>query len=66
MAEKTFNELVEDNFPFDSLLTQLKVEKLLQQVREATIVECKEIIQKNESGINALDKLPTDRITLPA
>ena len=64
MKEITFEELIAENFRNDSLLTQMKVEKLLQLVREATIAECRDIASEFSLSetLKHIDKLPTDRI----
>lgn len=65
MKEITFEELIEENFRNDSLLTQMKVEKLLKQVRESTIEECMRIYEGDwgkYTGYKLMEALPTDRI----
>ena len=72
MKDQTFEELV-NNIHYDITNSFRKddIIKLLKQVREATIKECKESISYNwegEIGLNYfeqrynLNKLPTDRI----
>ena len=77
MKEKTFEELIKEHKWYDRadyakkepLLDKSDVLKLLQQVREATIAECKDKIW-NEYGIcrkateieAEFESLPTDRI----
>ena len=70
MKEKTFEELLTDDKDFaPDIFGRETALKLLQQVREATIAECKDKIW-NEYGIYRkaheieaeFENLPTDRI----
>lgn len=72
MKEKTFEELLTDDNDFaPANFTRNQVLKLLQQVREATIAECKDLIW-DEYGLYRkayeieaeFDNLPTDRIRI--
>ena len=72
MKEQTFEELVNDiHYDITNSFRKDDIIKLLKQVREATIKECKESISYNleeEIGLTYfeqrynLNKLPTDRI----
>ena len=68
--EKTFEELIEDNFRNDTLIVQMKVIAAMQQVRELTKEEISQIA-KEDFGIRAssdfvkyIENIPTDRIKL--
>ena len=76
MKEKTFEELIEEkrfehSYTDGEDMVENHILQLLQQVREATIAECKDLIW-NEYGLcrkaheiqAEFDNLPTDRIKL--
>ena len=65
MKEKTFEELIKDevvNVMGFSVVVENQVLQLLQQVREATIAECVEILQNPNIPKSRMESLPTDRI----
>ena len=65
MKEKTFEELIKDevvNVTGFSVVVENQVLQLLQQVREATIAECVEILQNPNIPKSRMESLPTDRI----
>ena len=73
--EKTFEELIKEHEWYDRadyakkepLLDKCDVLKLMQQVREATIAECAEIVWHEEDSAfiyEQITTLPTDRIKL--
>ena len=67
MKEKTFEELFYDRIGnFDTehheLIEKWEFIKFLQQVREATIKECVEILQNPNIPKSRMESLPTDRI----
>ena len=67
MKEKKFEELI-DEYSFEVDEIDVKycyaggVLELLQQVREATIAECVEILQNPNIPKSRMESLPTDRI----
>lgn len=66
--EKTFEELVNDiHYDITNSFRKDDILQLLQQVREATIKECYQLVEKPELIIDAMTKiyyLPTDRIKI--
>ena len=64
--EKTFEELIEALRinPYNEYLNKYEVLKLLKQVREATIAECRDIASEFSLSetLKHIDNLPTDRI----
>ena len=67
MKEKTFEELIKDevvNVMGFSVVVENQVLQLLQQVREATIAECVEILQNPNIPKSRMESLPTDRIKI--
>lgn len=65
MKEKTFEELITDKrrSSINTTLYNNDIKELMQQVREATIAECVEIIfDKWNNAIPVIRELPTDRI----
>ena len=65
--EKTFEELFYDRIGnFDTecheLIEKWEFIKFLQQVREATIAECVEILRNPNIPKSRMEALPTDRI----
>ena len=70
MKEKTFEELfheaLDSNEPYGAFTIPTKKQqailKLLQQVREATIAECVEILRNPNIPKTRMESLPTDRI----
>ena len=63
MKEKTFEELIKDDFGnTPQIMSPDKVLQLLQQVREATIEECVEILRDPNIPKTRMESLPTDRI----
>ena len=67
MKEKTFEELIKDevvNVMGFSVVVENQVLQLLQQVREATIAECVEILRNPNIPKSRMESLPTDRIKI--
>lgn len=70
MKEKTFEELfheaLDSDEPYGAFTIPTKKQqailKLLQQVREATIAECVEILRNPNIPKTRMESLPTDRI----
>lgn len=68
MKEKTFEELIADNFRNDSLCVQMKVKAAMVQARELTKQEIIQIamedfgIHYDSDFLNKIRSLPTDRI----
>lgn len=66
MKEKTFEELIEDYMAYESMTETQKlfVKNMMQQVREATIAECVEILTNPNIPKSRMAALKTDRIKL--
>ena len=65
MKEMTLEELIEDNFRNDTLIVQMKVIAVMQQVREATIAECSEQCEPTDQDTKSrIEVLPTDLIKI--
>ncbi len=69
MKEKTFEELIEDNFSKDSFIVQQKVIAAMKQVREATIKECSEKVFERDADKVTIKEakiitMPADRIKI--
>lgn len=64
--EKTFEELIEEKIGKSvwGMLSHKDITELLQQVREATIAECVEILQNPNIPKSRMESLPTDRIKI--
>lgn len=65
MKEKTFEELIEEKARGTSFFSKDEIKELMQQVREATIAEVKDICESAEHLDEAnqyIHNLPTDRI----
>lgn len=68
MKEKTFEELIADNFRNDSLCVQMKVIAAMAQARELTKQEITQIamedfgIHYEHDFLKKIKSLPTDRI----
>lgn len=66
--EKTFEELILEQFSEDGLIkmsfSRNDLIKLMQQVREATIAECVEILTNPNIPKTRMASLKTDRIKL--
>lgn len=67
--EKTFEKLaIDESYEMTladewvNMVTVADVVKLLQQVREATIAECVEILRNPNIPKSRMESLPTDRI----
>lgn len=68
MKEKTLEELIVNIIDDEGNIRASDVHELLQQVREATIAECKEVLKDYNDGFGfemlERNSLPTDRIKL--
>ena len=74
MKEKTFEELIEEkrfehSYMDGEDMVENHILQLLQQVRESTIAECEDLVNKSNKHINPFSgeikiTLPTDRIKI--